>query len=169
MFRSLSLCSAVAFAAALGVASEAEALTMKDCGAKYQSAKEAGTLKGMKWNDFRKAECADQDASEAEAAAAEKEAPKPAAATSAATKPAESKTPEAGKPAEKAKPATAGGTASFPSEVSSKYSGETPGKARMRTCLDQYRANKDSGAEQPKWIEKGGGYYAQCNAKLKGA
>jgi hypothetical protein len=32
-------------------------LSMKDCSAKYQAAKEAGTLGTMKWNDFRKAEC----------------------------------------------------------------------------------------------------------------
>lgn len=162
MFRSLSLCSAVALAAALSVPAPAAALTMKECGAKYQSAKQAGTLKGMKWNDFRKAECADDDASEADAAAAEKEEAKPASA-----KPAASEKPAAAeKPAAKPTAATSG-QVSFPNEVSSKYSGETPGKARMRTCLDQYRANKESGAEQPKWIAKGGGYYSQCNAKLK--
>ena len=32
-------------------------LTSKQCSAKYQAAKEAGTLGDMKWNDFRKAEC----------------------------------------------------------------------------------------------------------------
>ncbi len=35
----------------------AQALTMKECSAKYKAAKDAGTLKGQKWNDFRKAEC----------------------------------------------------------------------------------------------------------------
>ncbi|TIT38998.1 MAG: hypothetical protein E5W75_30160, partial [Mesorhizobium sp.] len=29
-----------------------------ECSTKYQAAKAAGTLNGMKWNDFRKAECA---------------------------------------------------------------------------------------------------------------
>jgi hypothetical protein len=33
---------------------------------------------------------------------------------------------------------------SIPSAVSPKYSGESAGKARMHTCLDQYRANKAS-------------------------
>jgi hypothetical protein len=42
---------------AMFVASPANALTMAECSAKYQAAKDAGTLKGMKWNDFRKAEC----------------------------------------------------------------------------------------------------------------
>lgn len=35
----------------------AQALTMKGCSAKYQAAQQAGTLQGMKWSDFRKAEC----------------------------------------------------------------------------------------------------------------
>jgi hypothetical protein len=39
----------------------------------------------------------------------------------------------------------------------------------MHTCLDQYRANKTSGGNGDlKWIEKGGGYYSQCNKRLKG-
>jgi hypothetical protein len=54
--------------------------------------------------------------------------------------------------------------------VNSKYSSESAGKARMETCLDQYRANKAAnGNGGLKWIQKGGGYYSQCNAKLKGA
>ncbi len=32
-------------------------LKSKQCSAKYQAAKEADTLNGMKWNEFRKAEC----------------------------------------------------------------------------------------------------------------
>ena len=32
-------------------------LTSKQCSAKYQAAKEADMLNGMKWNEFRKAEC----------------------------------------------------------------------------------------------------------------
>lgn len=165
--KSLSLVSAAALAAVLAASAPAGALTMQECSAKYQSAKSAGTLKGMKWNDFRKAECSDDDASEADAAAAEKEAEKPAA--SPASKPAIDKTASdktAAPKAPSAKPA-AGGKASFPSDVSPKYASETPGKARMHTCLDQYRANKEAGVEQPKWIEKGGGYYSQCNTRLK--
>src|SRR6476659_2303160 len=37
--------------------SGAHALTMKECSAKYKAAQDSGALKGMKWNDFRKAEC----------------------------------------------------------------------------------------------------------------
>lgn len=35
----------------------AHALSMAECSAKYKAAKAAGTLNGMKWNDFRKAQC----------------------------------------------------------------------------------------------------------------
>jgi hypothetical protein len=60
------------------------------------------------------------------------------------------------------------GGAVFPSSVSSKYSSESAGKARMHTCLDQYNANKSgSGNAGLHWIQKGGGYYSQCNTKLK--
>ena len=44
--------------------SSAEALSMKECSAKYKAAKEAGTLGGMKWNDFRKAQCGAEETSE---------------------------------------------------------------------------------------------------------
>jgi hypothetical protein len=131
-------------------------LTMKECSAKYQAAKTANTLNGMKWNDFRKAECSDDDASEADAAAAEAAAP-PAKPTA---------NPKASPTAAPTKPIAAG-SAAFPSEVSATYANETPGKARMRTCLDQYRANKANNAQQPNWIMKGGGYYSQCNTRLK--
>lgn len=46
---------AILAAAALSV--PAQALTMKECSAKYKEAKAAGTLNGMKWNDFRKSQC----------------------------------------------------------------------------------------------------------------
>lgn len=129
----------------------AQALTMQECSAKYRAAKEAGTLNGMKWNDFRKAQCG-PTATAAPAPAAEQPA-----TTSA--KPA---------PAPSPVPATAN-HAVFPSAVSSKYSGESAGKARMHTCLDQYRANKVNNANGGlKWIEKGDGYYSVCNRRLKG-
>jgi hypothetical protein len=58
----------------------------------------------------------------------------------------------------------------FPSAVDSKYSSEKPGRARRKTCLDQYKANKASNANGSlKWLQKGGGYYSQCVKKLKGA
>jgi len=39
----------------------------------------------------------------------------------------------------------------------------------MHTCRDQYQANKaTNGNGGLKWIEKGGGYYSECNKHLKG-
>jgi hypothetical protein len=125
----------------------AQALTMKECSAKYKAAQSAGTLNGMKWNDFRKAECG------AQATAAPAAAPAPSSTTTAKPTPAP----------------VATGNAVFPAAVSPKYSKDSAGKARMETCLDQYHANKASnGNGGLKWIQKGGGYYCECNKRLKG-
>jgi hypothetical protein len=56
----------------------------------------------------------------------------------------------------------------FPKEIASQYASEPPGKARRRTCLDQYNANKARDANGGlKWIEPGGGYFSRCNNRLK--
>jgi hypothetical protein len=152
---------AIGLASFLGVAAlsggSVQALTMKECSAKYKAAQTAGTLNGMKWNDFRKAECA----ADATPAAATPAAVPPAAAA----KPAAAPKPAAAAPAPTMAPASA---ATFPSAVSAKYSSESAGKARMHTCLDQYNANKAAGGNgELKWIQKGGGYYSECNKRLK--
>jgi hypothetical protein len=141
--------AAVVAASFIVPASDAHALTMKECSAKYKAAQTAGTLQGMKWSDFRKAECGPA------ASAA------PAGGTAAA--------PPAAAPAALPAPTpAAAGNAVFPSSVSPKYSSESAGKARMHTCLDQYNANKaGSGNGGLKWIQKGGGYYSECNKRLK--
>jgi hypothetical protein len=132
----------------------ASALTMQECSAKYKAAQAAGSLKGQKWNDFRKAECG-TDASAA---------PAPAAAQTTAPAATPSRTTTGAKP-----PSAAAGNAVFPTAVAPKYSKESEGKARMHTCLDQYNANKASNANGGmNWIQKGGGYYSECNKRLKG-
>ncbi len=56
----------------------------------------------------------------------------------------------------------------FPRAISRKYSNESEGRARMHTCLDQYYANKENNSLGGlKWIQKGGGFYSLCNARLK--
>jgi hypothetical protein len=118
---------------------------MKECSAKYQAAKTSGSLGGQSWNDFRKTQCG------ANAAAA------PVATTLAATPAAAPAAPRAS------------GNAVFPTAVSPKHTNESAGKARMHTCLDQYNANKATNANGGlKWIQKGGGYYSECNKQLKG-
>ena len=151
--RAKLLCAvAVSGFAAFAATAPAQALTTQECSAKYQAAKSAGTLNGQKWNDFRKAQCG-ADAAAAPAAA-------PAAPKEAEAKP---KKPEA------APAPMPSGPAIFPLAVDPKYSKETAGKARMHTCVDQYNANKTTNANGGlKWIEKGGGYYSECNKKLKG-
>ncbi len=140
-------------AAAFAGLPPAQALTMKECSAKYQAAQQAGTLNGEKWTDFRKTQCA------ATAAAA----PTPTAAS--ATSGAKPASPAAA--AKEAPPPT--GNAVFPPAVSPKYSSESTGKARLHTCLDQYNANKTANANGGlHWIQKGGGYYSECNKRLKG-
>jgi hypothetical protein len=150
----------VSVLAVLMVTSPAGALTSKECSAKYQAAKSAGTLAGKTWNDFRKTECA----ANTPAATTTEPATKPAATTEPA------KTTEPSKETAPAKPAaTTSTTAVFPTAVSSKYASEKAGRARMHTCLDQYNANKAKDANGGlKWIEKGGGYYSECNKRLKG-
>ncbi len=158
--RYVALCAAAVLAAVALQGTSAHALSMTECSAKYKAAKTAGTLNGMKWNDFRKANCG-SDATAAPAAPAAA-APAPATASAPAAAPAPAPAPAAAP--------VATGSAVFPSAVDTKYSKLSAGKARMETCLDQYKANKTSnGNGGLKWIMKGGGYYSQCNSKLKGA
>ena len=139
----------VAFAAlmvgGMMMSGSASALTMQECSAKYNAAKSANTLGGQSWNDFRKAQCGDDAAPAA--------APAPAGRATTA-------------PAARNTPAAAG--AVFPRALDKKYASETPSKQRMKTCLDQYNVNKTNGGNgELKWIQKGGGYYSQCNARMK--
>jgi hypothetical protein len=151
ILRYVAICTATFLAAFALEGTSAHALSMQECSAKYKAAKDAGTLNGMKWNDFRKAQCG--------AAATAAPAPSAAEPPAPTTKPAAAPIPA---------PA-ATGNAVFPNAVSSKYSSEPAGKARMHTCLDQYKINKANNANGGlKWIEKGGGYYSECNKRLKG-
>jgi hypothetical protein len=148
-FQTKLLCAAAAAGfAAFAATAPAHALTSQECSAKYQAAKTAGTLNGQKWNDFRKAQCgADATPATTAAAPAAPAAPAPSAAAPAAV-----------------------GNAIFPNAVDPKYAKESAGKGRMHTCVDQYNANKTSnGNGGMKWIQKGGGYYSECNKRLKGA
>ena len=161
------LCAvAVSGFAALVATAPAQALTSQECSAKYQAAKKDGSLGTTKWNDFRKAQCgADATPAAAPTAAAPAAPPPPAEPKAAAKKEAA----PAAAPAP-TMPTMPMGNAVFPSAVDAKYAKESAGKARLHTCVDQYNANKTSnGNGGLKWIEKGGGYYSECNKKLKGA
>jgi hypothetical protein len=57
----------------------------------------------------------------------------------------------------------------FPSSIDSKFEKLKPAQARMKTCAAQYQANKATNANAGlRWVQKGGGYWSQCNKKLKG-
>ena len=161
-----SFVSVALLGAALGVASSpASALTVTECSAKYQAAKQGGTLNGQKWNDFRKTECGANAAPAAAPAASTVPNPMAPGGNKAST-PAAAPAPSAAAP--KPTPAAVG-TAGFPAKVDPKYASEPAGKQRMHTCLDSYNAAKAAGTlGDLKWIQKGGGYYSECNKRLKG-
>jgi hypothetical protein len=121
----------------------AQALTMKECSAKYHEAKTAGTLNGQKWNDFRKAQCGAE-------AAAEPAAPPPAPPPAAAPPPPPKPAPTTAAPA--AKPATG-----------------SPGRqaflARERACGAEWKADKAAGKipAGQKWPQ----YWHLCDARKK--
>ncbi|AQS84113.1 MAG: hypothetical protein ABF876_13660 [Acetobacter aceti] len=140
------------------------AVTAKECHAKFKAAKEGGTLAGQSYKDFKAAQCA---GAESESESDEKTADTAPATTPAAGAVAETKTESKSKTTSTASTYT--GNAVFPSKVSSKYSSLSAGKARMKTCLDQYHANKAGGGNGGlAWIQKGGGYYSVCTKRLKG-
>jgi hypothetical protein len=164
--RNLMPFAGAVLAAFLVQANSAQALTMKECSAKYNAAKSAGTLNGMNWNAFRKSECGSG------AQATNNTAPNAAnPANTAANNPAPNPSRSASRRIvnSAAAPASRSGNAVFPTAISPKYAKDSPGKARRETCLDQYNANKATGGNAGlKWTEKGGGYYSECNNRLKG-
>jgi hypothetical protein len=167
---------------AFSSAAQAESI-QKQCSAKYQAAKAANTLNGESWNQFYKQCAAELKGGAAPAAtsapppatttsapppAATTSAPPPAATTTASKKKSwwhhENAATPSGAPAP-----VATGNIVFPNAISPQYKNLSAGRARFKTCDDQYRANKATGANGGlKWIEKGGGYYSACNKHLKG-
>ncbi len=142
----------------------AQANVMQECGQEYQAAKAANKLNGQTWNQYLK-DCRVRHATPAAATAPAAPAAAPAAANPLKPAPA-----AAAKPAAPAAAApAASGPAVFPTKIDPKYASEKPGKQREKTCLDQYNANKATNANGGlKWIMKGGGYYSECNKRLKG-
>jgi len=165
--RLTGILAAAATAAALTLtfAPQAQALSMHECSVKYKAARDSGALGNMKWNDFRKSQCG-----AGASAAVAPSAPTAAAPTAAAPAPMQQTSrPWFGNNNTARSSYARAGDAAFPTGVSPKYANESAGKARMHTCLDQYRANKANGGNGGlKWIQKGGGYYSACNQRLGG-
>jgi hypothetical protein len=196
-FRVTGVASAliVGCAVMLGTA-PVSALGLKDCSDAYSAAKAAGKAGTKTFAEFQKSDCgpdAKPVAAPAAAAAPAAVAPaKPAPAAKAATAPAATPAPAAA-PAATTPPATAPIAKSakitskpktekpvvaaptvpvtgpvFPTAMSASAKGKKPSKARLATCVEQYRANKATNANGGlKWIQKSGGYWSQCNKKMK--
>ncbi len=139
----------VAVVATAWIPAPAYALTAKECSAKYQAAKAAGTLNGMKWNEFRKAEFGSEAAPAAGTppAAESKPAPAPAAESKPAPAPAAESKPA---PAAAEKPVSAGRKAEY---------------ARERACGKEWKADKAAGKipTGQKWPQ----YWSECNKRKK--
>ena len=156
----------------LGFVAPASAQTaMQVCSTKYQAAKTANTLNGATWQAFR-AQCRADAAAPAATPVAAPAAP--AAPVVVAPKPPVVAAPIAPKPPVVAAPvapvaAPVAGSAVFPAAIAPAYASLSAGVGRRKTCDDQYNANKaTNGNGGLKWIQKGGGYYSECNKKLKG-
>lgn len=155
----IAMCSIVLAGMTMTLSSQtlAQNKTASACRAEWRANKAANQAKGITEKAYV-AQCRAGASPAQTTAAPPPPAPaQPAPPTRARTRPATTRAP------------IATGNAVFPSAVSSKYSSESAGKARMHTCLDQYRINKTSGGNGGlKWIEKGDGYYSECNKRLKG-
>lgn len=142
-----SILSVAALSLILAAPAMAQDSAMKVCGEKWQAAKASGAAAGKTWPKFL-AEC--------------RAGLTPAPATEAG------KASAAAAPARPAAKRAATGGLVFPAAISDKYASLTPAQARRKTCADQYKANKTAEANGGlSWIEKGGGYWSQCNRKLK--
>lgn len=156
----------------LALAETAEAQSVQSqCSTKYQAAKSANTLNGQSWRQFYSA-CA----AELKAGAATTQQPAAAAPPPTATAPVEAPPPAVPKPRKTATTPAApaadapvpSGPIVFPTGISPQYSTLTPHMQRLKTCDDQYKANKATNSNGGlKWTQKGGGYYSECNKKLK--
>jgi hypothetical protein len=132
----------------------AQDATMKVCGEKWQAAKAAGSTGGATWPKFL-ADCRAGQASGPDVPTTGAPVPAPVAQLPAASPPARGETVS--------KPAI------FPDAVAAKYADMTPSQARRKTCSDQFQSNKAGDANGGlRWMEKGGGYWGQCNNRLKG-
>ena len=142
MKTQILIASGILLAAAAGVSvtHPAHALSMKECSTKYQAAKDAGTLKGQTWNEFRKAECGGE-AAEGPATSAPPP-PTTASAPAATPAPASTKPPKTGSP------------------------GRDAMIARERACGQDWKEAKAAGKTQGmKWPQ----FWHECDQRKKAA
>lgn len=145
---------------------------MKACGDKWRGVREAESANGVTWPQFL-ARCR-SDAAAPRAPAAQlqaqavQEPDRQAQTTRVPRSSASAAPPRDQGPGETS--ARASVEPVFPEAISQRHASERPALARQRTCADQFKANKASEANGGlRWIEQGGGYWSQCNARLKQA
>jgi hypothetical protein len=140
--RYVALCAGAVLAAVALQGTSAHALTMAECSAKYKAAKDGNTLNGMKWNDFRKAQCASDATAAPTTASAPAPAPAPAPKPTVASAPATTE----------AKPASGGRQAMY---------------ARERACGAEWKAAKANGTRPAgmKWPQ----FWHECDVRMKAA
>lgn len=127
---------------------------MKICGDKWRIAKESSATSGQTWTQFL-AKCRTETAAIVA----------PAAPAKPVVSIAETPAPASENPAVASAP---GKPAVYPGAIAAKFASEKPYRARQKTCSEQYQANKargDNGGQR--WLEKGGGYWSECNKRLK--
>jgi hypothetical protein len=126
---------------------------MKVCGDRWRVVKQTEAGEGLTWTRFLarcRAEFAAASATPALAEGSQRGPQRRAAAN------------------REASPAAPAANVVFPDFVSPRYAGEKPHRARQKTCSDQFQANKATGGNGGlRWVQKGGGYWSQCNARLK--
>jgi hypothetical protein len=149
LVRHVTICVAMLLGATALEVTSADALSMQECSAKYKAAKDAGTLNGMKWNDFRKTQCGAEGAAPAPPAAETKPPPPPPpppAVEAKPTPPPAATTP----PAPGAKPMSPGREAMI---------------ARERACGAEWKADKAAGKIPAgmKWPQ----YWSACDKRKK--
>jgi len=131
----------VAPAMAQEAATVVKPLSLKECGANYRAAKADGSLGDRKWADYRRSACGITATPNRQSPARSE------AAMSETTR-----------------------RLTFPANLAKEFSDRKPWEARMRTCLKTYREAKKAGTLfGVRWVEKGGGYYSLCSARLREA
>lgn len=144
---SLTLASLVGSSVATA-APAAKKMSFFACHKEFQDAKKNGTLHGQSFADFKTQHCSETKTTSSNTSSIPSTSSKPASPV---------------------KSFLSGG-AVFPTRIDPEFSSLSAGKARQKTCLKQYHLNKENGKNgELKWIQRGGGYYSQCNTRLKGS
>lgn len=168
--------TALAVGGLVGVSYTAHAAEGKVCYEQFSEAKKAGKLTEKNFKEYKAAHCDAKGAVNTSKPATTNETNKGVAPAGGASNnvPAKEAAKEPGKESAKKdtveKAPVIAGDVVFPDKIDSQFDKEKEGTARMHTCQKQYNANKASAKNGGlKWIQKGGGYYSECNKHLKSA